>query len=203
MRRARWGLSRYVEWEVSRVDMDALSRESRAIREDAGAPLGELGVLDQLARYGEVELTGSYRWDTMLDPDIDLYVVNPEADLELALEAHVALIRRGDFYAHYFGDWVNFGHDALPTGHYIGLKRVFNGRKWKVDIWFLRASNTGSDWIAETMTEEGRPAILAFKHLKRMMRLDVSSYCIYRMVLLEGVTDTESFLEIARSRTAT
>ncbi len=184
------------------MDMDALSRESRAIREDAGELLREFGVLDQLARYGEVEMTGSYRWDTMLAPDIDVYVVNPQADLELALEAHVGLIRRGDFYAHHFGDWVNFRRDGLPTGHYIGLKRVFNDRKWKVDIWFLRAANTSSDWIAEKMTEEGRRAILAFKHLKSTRSLDVSSYDIYKLVLLEGVADPESFLEFTRSRRA-
>lgn len=182
------------------MDIDAVLGESRATREEAGAFLREFGLLEHLARYGEVQLFGSYRWDTMLAPDLDLNVSNPAADLDLALDALVTLAHTGNFYSYRLDDWVTFSLDGFPTGHYLGLKRSYNDRRWKVDIWFLQAPNAGSDWIEERMTEESRRVILAFKQLARTRNLPVKSNDIYRMALLEGVTDTDSFLEVVRSR---
>ena len=87
-------------------DTDALLRESRALREDAGRLLRELRLVEQWREYGEVELTGSYRWDLMLGSDVDLYVVDPAVDLDLALGAFNRFVRRGEFLRFGFIDSV-------------------------------------------------------------------------------------------------
>src|SRR5437764_1220133 len=80
-------------------DVKALLQESSEVRESAGRLIRDFRVVEQWEPFGAVELAGGYRWDLMLAPDVDLYVVNPEADLDLALRAFSHFARQGDFLA--------------------------------------------------------------------------------------------------------
>ena len=44
------------------------------IKREADALLDEVGVMEILTRYGQVTPTGSFFLDTMVYPDIDLYL---------------------------------------------------------------------------------------------------------------------------------
>ena len=77
------------------TDMGTIFRQSQADREDADRLLDDLHLLEQWAPYGQVEAAGSYRWDLMLRSDLDLYVVNPDMDLDIALRAFNAFVHRG------------------------------------------------------------------------------------------------------------
>ena len=59
------------------IDTDALLRSAQAQRTSAERLVVDLRLVDQWQEYGEVELTGSYRWNLMLGSDIDITVVNP------------------------------------------------------------------------------------------------------------------------------
>jgi hypothetical protein len=119
--------------EVDALETDALLRESREVHDSAERLLREFRVLEQWQRYGGVELAGGYRWDLMLKSDVDLYVVNPAAELDLALEIFTHFVRRGDFLAFGFIDSVRrkptwADPESYPAGFYLGMARHFEGR---------------------------------------------------------------------------
>jgi hypothetical protein len=174
------------------LDTGLLLREARQAREDAARLLGEFRILEKYQRYGAVDVAGSYRWDLMLrDGDVDLFVVNPSLDLELALDACTRFVREGDFLRFGFIDSVRekpawADPQTYPTGFYLGMARHFAGREWKVETWLLAAPSPIQDWILEKMTDTARAAILRLKQLRRAGGLRAGSYDIYRAVLLGG-----------------
>ena len=180
------------------VDVEALVEEAARFRGDADRLLRDFGVLDQLARYGEVVFVGSYRWDLMLRRDIDVNVINPDLDPELALDALTAFIRRGDFYNYTYRDSVRH---ALPwnppSGYFLGFEGMFEGQQWSVEVWLKRAQEPDAYWIGERLTEESRRTILLFKRLRDTLNLPIYSYAIYEAVLLKGIADPEEFVELA------
>ena len=184
-----------------RAEGDAQSRrrESRQAREDAAGLLEEFRLLEKWEQHGEAEVGGSYRWDLMLaGNDIDLFVVNPALNLELALAVFTRFVREGDFLAFGFIDSVRrkpawADPQTYPTGYYLGMARHFRGREWKVETWLLNAPPPCQDWILEQMTDEARDTILRLKQLKRSQGsgFPACSYDIYRAVLLGGATRPE------------
>jgi hypothetical protein len=184
-------------------DMEALLEEEARFRGDADRLLRDFGVPDQLARYGEVVFVGSYRWNLMLRRDIDVNVINPDLNPELALDALTGFIRRGDFYNFTYRDSVRHSLPwNPPSGYFLGLEGVFEGKQWSVEVWFKRAQEPDAYWIGERLTEERRRTILLFKRLRDTLNLPIYSYTVYEAVLLRGVTDPEEFVEFARSLSA-
>jgi len=179
---------------------DALLRDSRAIRESAGRLLEEYRLLEQWQQYGDVTFTGSYRWDLMLRSDIDLNVVNPAADLDLALSIFTRFVRGDDFLAFAFIDSVR-GKPAwadpasYPEGYYLGMARHFEGREWKVETWLLRAPPPRVEWLENGITDEARLAILQLKQMRNAGQLPASSYDIYRAIILGGARDADAARE--------
>ena len=179
---------------TSTGDVGDLQRDARARRESAKRLLVELRLVEQWQRYGEVELTGSYRWDLMLGSDIDLNVVNPAVDLDLALSIFSQFVRDGDFLAFAFIDSVR-GKPAwadpasYPDGYYFGMARHFEGQEWKVETWLRRSPAPREDWLEGGITDKQRLSILQLKQLRNSGHLQASSYDIYRAVILGGARD--------------
>lgn len=170
--------------DLEAADTDALIRSSHAIREDASALLRDYLVLEDFGQYGEVRIAGGYRWDLMLAPDVDLYVINPDLTLELALGAFLHFVRRGDFLWFGFGDSVRAKPAwEVPEGYFLGMSREFRGRHWKVETWFLRTPLPSFDWLEKPITDQSRQVILELKREKLLGRLSVSSYHIYEAVI--------------------
>ncbi len=185
---------------ASRDERRLLSHAGRTHR-DATALLRATRLVERLSGYGEVVSLGSYRYDLMYDPDLDFYVVNPSADLDLALDALNAFVRSGEFYAYYFGDWASAPrHPSMPEGTYLGLKKLFRKRKWKVDVWFVRSDRENDrEWIERSLTPESRLAILRLKRLREEHGVRLPSYELYRAVLEERITDEDFLLRTSRS----
>jgi hypothetical protein len=178
------------------VDMEALLRESRVIREEATRLMREFRLVEQFQQYGEVELAGSYRWDLMMQKDLDFYVINPAVDLERALEALNGFVRRGDFRRFGFIESVRgkpwqTTPESYPAGYYLGMAREFGERSWKVETWFLRSPYPHPDWLLKPMTEEARRTILRLKHLRNSGHLNSDSFHLYQAVLFGGAKELE------------
>jgi hypothetical protein len=184
-------------------DAGVLQHEAQALRKSAERLLVELRLVEQWQRYGEVELAGSYRWDLMLGSDIDLNVVNPAADLDLALSIFNGFVRGGDFLAFAFIDSVR-GKPAwadpvsYPEGYYIGMARHFEGREWKVETWLRRSPAPREDWLEAGITDEQRVTILELKQMRNSGHLKASSYDICRAVILGGARDAAAAREWLR-----
>ena len=178
------------------VDMEALLRESRAIREEATRLMRELRLVEQFQQYGEVELAGSYRWDLMMRRDLDFYVINPATDLDLALEVLNGFVRQGEFLRFGFIESVRgkprqTTPESYPTGYYLGMAREFGEGDWKVETWYLRAPYPHPDWLLKPMTEESRRTILRLKHLRNRGCLHCDGFHLYEAVLLGGAREPE------------
>jgi hypothetical protein len=181
--------------DLAAADTEALIRWSAAVREDASALLRAYHVVEDFGRYGEVRMTGAYRWDLMLAPDVDLYVINPDLTLDLAMEAFLHFVRRGDFLWFGFGDSVRARPAwKVPEGYFLGMSREFRGRHWKVETWFLPDPLPPCDWLEKPMTDRIRRVILQLKREKILGRLSVSSYHIYEAVICGGAREPNDVL---------
>jgi hypothetical protein len=181
--------------DLATADTEALIQRSKAVREDGTALLRDYRLLEHSGQYGEVRIGGAYRWDVMLAPDIDLYVINPDLSLDLALDAFLHFVRRGDFLWFAFADSVREKPGwPVPEGYYLGMSRDFRGRRWRVETWFLPAPLPSEDWLEEPMTDGTRGSILQLKRDKLVGKLSVSSYTIYDAVIRGGARQPDEVL---------
>ncbi len=170
-----------------------LERSAR-LRQEADFVLTELGVFDILGACGRVTPTGSYFLDTLIHPDIDLYVSS--APLEGIFQAAAR------FASH---PWVKRVHflksdsPRLPDGLYLKPEIHTGGwgQPWKIDIWFLDDAVIESHMVEmrrfqALMTPALREQIICYKAsiLTAELRTPAfSGYFIYRAFLEEGLTD--------------
>jgi hypothetical protein len=185
---------------IPKVDIEALLLESQAVRQEAGRLLQEFRLVERLRPYGDVQVTGSYRWDLMLfgtgfgagSGDLDFYVVNPEITLEIALQAFTDFLRSGEFLRFGFIDTMRRPAPWLDlAGYYLGMTREIYDRNWRVEVWFVPSLASDQQWISERMTDDARRTILKLKHLRRTGHLNVPSFDLYRAVLLGGAREPE------------
>jgi hypothetical protein len=173
--------------------MNPLERSAK-VRQEADFILKELRVFEILGACGTVEPGGSYFLDTMVYPDIDLYVAN--ASLEQMFWA------AAQFASHPWVTEVIFKKSddpSLPGGLYLKPRIDYGewGRPWKIDIWSL-----GPECIEKAMVEmrhfkaemddQKRALILAYKCsiINAEGRTPMySGYFIYKAVLDEGLSD--------------
>jgi hypothetical protein len=122
---------------------DAATRSALAadLRARAQAILTDTGWLDLFARhFGAVAATGSFSYDLMVWPDIDIHMpVEPNARAEwlaLGIEINRGLNAAGCrlHRAHYWDDYVD--PHPLGAGLYWGIEfRDRDDTPWKADLW--------------------------------------------------------------------
>ena len=120
--------------QVNKIDVDDISAE---LQQDAEDLLTESELIPRLEKHGVVTTVGSYRHHLMTVPDIDIDVIDPLAGRDQAKGILCDLIDQGFWRGFSLEDFVQFPFDCFPCGIYIGLKRTFRDRLWKVDIWNL------------------------------------------------------------------
>jgi hypothetical protein len=165
------------------------------MREDGRALLRAYHVLEHFGQYGEVQIGGAYRWDVMLAPDVDLYVINPNLTLDLALDALLQFVRRGDFLWFGFGDTVRAKPAwEVPAGYFVGMSREFRATHWKVETWFLPVAVPPPTWLERPIPDQAKEVILQLKRNKLLGKLPVASYHIYEAVICGGAQEPEDVL---------
>jgi len=182
---------------------DSLISQSEVLKKEADLLLQKSNLLELLRDYGEVRFTGAYRLDLMFEGDIDIHVINPQITKESTVKVLNRLIEQGFFRAYFFGDWVKFRKVKFPKGFYIGLKTVFNQRKWKIDIWFLKKDDPKEiklmNFIEKNLDSKKRLTILKFKQIRSRKNIEISSPDIYKIVIEKGITNTKDFLKLVKS----
>lgn len=172
--------------------------QSKIFKKEADLLLQKSQLLAFLKRYGQVKLTGAYRLNLMLNGDIDIHIINPKINKDLAIEILNELIGQGFFNGYLFYDWVKFRKAEFPKGYYLGLKKKFNRKKWKIDIWFLKnddhKENDLMDLVERNLNEKNKLTILEFKNLRNKRNLKIPSAKIYQAVIEK---DVASFEELA------
>jgi len=160
--------------------------------------IGRCRMEELLAGYPEWFIGGSYSYDLMCRRDLDVYVLDPAADLKRCFELGYELTRRLAAKKSFFTN--NVGGE--PNGLYWGI-RLGDVRQgaWKLDVWCLdregyRQHAAYSADMRDKLTADFRAAILTIKeHYWRQpsYRDQVTSDMIYRAVIENGVRTISEF----------
>lgn len=160
-----------------------LGIKAAAYKKDAAALLKKSKLIELLSRFGKVHFTGSYAYDLMLNPDIDIYLETENPSRETAKKILDALIDQGVWNGYMFFDWKKFRRPQFPKSYYLGLKIDWLGKRWKVDIWLFAQIPTKLltlEKLLRTSDGETRLKILKQKEYKNITRSDKSSFEIYQ-----------------------
>lgn len=161
--------------------------------------LREKKVLETLGNYGKVIITGSYAYDLMYGPDIDIVVVceNPE---ETSYKVLKDFIEQKSFQKYQLGDFKNYPRKNRPESFIVVLILEVEGRRWEIEIWFHK--NYPEDIIMidnmmKNISTEEKDNIIRLKHEREIKGLGkrLSSVEIYDGVLSEGKGEIGEFME--------
>jgi hypothetical protein len=181
--------------------MTTLVSHSEELRDEADRLLNG-GLVDILARYGDVHVIGSYALGLMVWRDLDIHIVTGQFDVSAFFRMGADITTLLGPHRMHFRDERAVGTPGLPRGLYWGV-HLGDERAgaWKIDIWetdrddFERVARFGGD-IARRLDEETREAILEIKHAcwtHPDYRRRFTSADIYSAVLDRGVRDVAAF----------
>lgn len=165
---------------------------SQNIKLQAQEILQENNVIQTLNQYGEVIITGSYKFDLMYGPDIDLEVItdNPR---KASLNALQDFLADRKFQKYEYGDFEKHSRKNRPESFIIVLIQEVNGVKWEIEIWFFKERDEEKEKFEKklmNLSQEQKTKILELKHQRNQSDLskhNISSYEIYKAVLNKGV----------------
>jgi hypothetical protein len=176
--------------------------DNEVLKAEADLLIEECRLSELLASYSRWFVGGSYSYDVMCWRDLDIYVLDPQQDLERCFEIAYWLTQRLAAKKSRFTN--NIG--AEPNGLYWGI-RLGDARQgaWKLDIWFLDSVSyeqhaSYSANMRERLTTESRSAILEIKDAywrRPEYRDTITGDLIYRAVLdnaVRTIRDFEHFL---------
>lgn len=164
---------------------------SQKIKSTADEILHKTDLKKVLEKFGQVFLTGSYKYDLMWDPDIDVSVVtdNPREASRLALQK---LIDLQLFQKYQYGDFVNFRMDNRPNSYIINLKLPYANQRWEIEIWFFNNNSKNQhktdELIKTKINDKNKLTILEAKKNRsenKISKHQLSSHKIYQNILEE------------------
>ena len=164
---------------------------STQMRLNADKILSTSQLLETLSTFGTVKPIGSYAYDLMFDPDIDL-VVTCDRTRECAVAALKSLVNTAIFSRYEFGDFVQFSQYDRPHGYILVLQMPYENKLWEIEIWFKSVDEYQSDkWQTQlkAITPDQRRVILEIKKeraAKGIEKKKLSSVNIYEGVLSKG-----------------
>lgn len=179
--------------------MDVLSF-SKKTKQEADELLLVGKVKDVLSKYGEVEINGSYKYDLMYGPDIDVVVLTDNPG-EAAEKALFEFVKERNFQKYQFGDFNKFPRENRPRSYIVVLIHEYKGRRWEIEIWFASQKPRGDvdeelDRLLMNVTPEQKETILRLKHEREIhnkTKHDIDSPTVYRGVLKENKISIEDY----------
>jgi len=163
---------------------------SKKTKTDAVALLERTKLMDILKKNGEVIIDGSFKYDLMWGPDIDIVVVCQNTRRS-SLEALNQVIEAKLAQKYKYADFVTFKMEKRPESYILNLILPFNNREWEVEIWFFNKIPDNQKEIGVLMetklNEKNKLAILKMKEKRERIGLtkhSLSSVEIYKRTLL-------------------
>lgn len=172
---------------------------SQKTKQEADSLLKYGNVLEVLSKHGKAILTGSFSYNLMYGPDIDIAVLsdNPE---EASYNALRDFIEQRNFQKYQLGDFIKFPLDGRPQGVIVVLIHEFEGRRWEIEIWFQKSLSENDEYfnkLIATASEGQRKTILELKHQREKSSLSkhrLDSTTLYKGVISEGKVKIEDFV---------
>lgn len=143
-------------------------------------------VVNLLSEFGTVVVVGSYAFDLMTEPDIDLVVITdtPKESSEKALEK---ISKLHLFQKLEYGDFQTFPRQNRPPYFILNMRTPHEGESWEIETWFLPEAREKIAFteIMQSITQEQRGEILKLKLERKRSgtsKQKLSSYEIYKKV---------------------
>lgn len=180
-----------------------LSQQSKNYHKQADQLIKESGLTKILNKYGDQRIVGSYLYELMLKPDLDILLIHKDWDRNRAKRLLDELIEQSWWNGYTFTDWVKFRSKKwsfLPKGYYLNLKCDFNDERWKVDIWLLKKMSDNKGYGLEdrlrNATSDQKKAILVLKDARNKGRVkeNLSAKVIYDAVLDHNINSVDGFI---------
>lgn len=171
------------------------------IRERADHILRDLGLLEELKKYGEPHPIGSYRMDMMAWNDLDIDIENSAMSLERLYELTGFVLKTFRPF------WYEAKEEITGEGRTVwfhGFEAMIDGERWNFDLWFfdqetIDKAEAYCDGIAAKVSPLQKEQITAIKreliergiyHFERYRSIDV-----YKAVTELGVGTVEELLK--------
>lgn len=173
--------------------------KSKKLQKEADNILREYRFLEILENFGKVKVIGAYKYGVMTKPDIDIHIINKNADRGMALELIQELMSKEIFATLKFSDFTNYNKELAndlkrlpPLSYFMGFRGWFNGEFWRLDISFLKdvqEETNEYERYFNNIDEETRNKIIEYKvKVKENKNIECFSKDIYR-AFMEGKAD--------------
>ncbi len=166
---------------------------SKEIRRSADELLKQTSLIHLLSAYGSVETTGSYEYNLMIDPDIDL-IVRTESVRQSAIEACRKLLEKPEFSRVEFGDFIHFPRLNRPAGCIVVLQVPVREILWEIEIWFVHPSHNANLKLKKELSHISMQQKENILHIKQeraskgISKHQLSSTEIYEGVILKNAS---------------
>ena len=169
-------------------------------KETAEYFLYDCGLLNELKKYGNVHIIGSYRMDMMAWNDLDIDVENMDMSLEKLYQLSEFIIKT------FHPTWYEAKQEVNTDGETVwfqGFETMLTGELWNFDIWFLDKNKIEDteqycDKISMKVSNEQKKKIIEIKTAlieKDMYSFDkFISVDVYKAVIDMNISDIDEFL---------
>ncbi len=184
--------------------MHELLEKQHELHDEATEILSSI-LLPILERYGEVVVGGSYLYELMCYPDIDIDVVTESVDGDMYARLCAEFLKRKEVSKLTTTNRVEFENARAGSqkGYWISPKIHFGELVWSIDIWLQKPEwHTGNTVkykdMLQNITDEQRIAILSIKEDLRAsddygIGKKYQSVDVYDAVLKDDVLSVEDF----------
>lgn len=179
--------------------MDVI-KYSQKTKQEADELLMYGNVMKVLSKYGEVFITGSYKYDLMYGPDIDLVVLSDTPE-KSSYNALLDFIDQRKFQKYQLGDFKRYPRENRPKAIIVVLIHEFKDRRWEIEVWFDKELPEGDvnpelEDMLLNVSNKNKKTILSLKHRREIdntSKHKLDSTTIYKGVLLDGKVKLEDF----------
>lgn len=172
------------------------------IKDQADYILYKCGLLDELKKYGEPHIIGSYRMDLMACYDLDIDIENNDMSLDKLHDLSKFILNK------FQPIWYEAKQEQNAedkTVWFHGFEAFIEGELWNVDLWFfdketIKSAQEYCDTIAKQVqaSPELKEQIIHLKKeliARKLYSFDqYTSMDVYDAVLNQHISNVEDFI---------
>lgn len=174
-----------------------------SIKENADKILYDLGLLNELKKYGTPHIVGSYSINAMAWNDLDIDVTNDNMSTSKLYQLTASILEK------FSPIWYEAKQEINEKGEKVwfhGFETTILGALWNVDIWFfnektIQEAESFADKIKKELERNDvkRNAVIQIKKdliARGMYSFEqYTSMDVYRAVLEHNITTVKDFLQ--------